>query len=111
MAAALLTVDHVACRQRFFCSRSVIRDCSTNAWFQARMGCTFFALNMAADTEEALLPLAQDVEGFEGALLCCCLVVAVVVIAAAAVAAMSRRRSARFVVCLVFFVGAVLEAV
>ena len=76
------------------------------------MGCTCFALNMAADTEEALLPLAQDVEGFEGALLCCCLVVAVVVIAAAAaVAARSRRRLARSVLCLVFFVGAVLEAV
>ena len=75
------------------------------------MGCTCFALNMAADTEEALLPLAQDVEGFEGALLCCCLVVAVVVIAAAAVAARSRRRLARSVLCPVFFVGAVLEAV
>ena len=66
---------------------------------------------MAADTEEALLPLAQDVEGFEGAFLCRCLVVAVVVIAAAAVAARSRRRVARSVLCPFFFVGAVLEAV
>ena len=69
------------------------------------MGCTCFALNMAVDTEEALLPLAQDVEGFEGALLCCCLVVAVVVIAAAAVAARSRRRVARSVLCPISLLG------
>ena len=75
------------------------------------MGCTCFALNMAADTEEALLPLAQYVSWFRRCFARCCLVVAVVVIAAAAVAAMSRRIPARFVLCLFFFVGAVLEAV
>ena len=51
------------------------------------------------------------VEGFEGAFLCGCQAVAAVVIAASAVAARRRRRVARCVLCLLFFVGAVLEAV
>ena len=51
------------------------------------------------------------VEGFEGAFLCGCQAVAAVVIAASAVAARRRWRVARSVLCLLFFVGAVLEAV
>ena len=51
------------------------------------------------------------VEGFEGAFLCGCQAVAAVVIAASAVAARRRRRVARSVLRLLFFVGAVLEAV
>ena len=44
----------------FFCSRSVIRDRSTNVGFQARIGCTCFALQMSVDREEAVLQLARD---------------------------------------------------
>ena len=51
------------------------------------------------------------VDGFAGAFLCGCQAVAAVVIAASAVAARRRRRVARSVLCLLFFVGAVLEAV
>ena len=52
------------------------------------------------------------VEGLEGAFLCGCQAVAAVVIAASAVAARRRRRRvARSVLRLLFFVGAVLEAV
>ena len=52
------------------------------------------------------------VEGFEGAFLCGCQAVAAVVFAASAVAARRRRRRvARSVLCPLFFVGAVLEAV
>ena len=51
------------------------------------------------------------VDGFAGAFLCGCQAVAAVVIAASAVAARRRWRVARSVLCLLFFVGAVLEAV
>ncbi len=51
------------------------------------------------------------VDGFAGAFLCGCQAVAAVVIAASAVAARRRWRVARSVLCLRFFVGAVLEAV
>ena len=55
--------------------------------------------------------MLRTVEGFEGAFLCGCQAVAAVVFAAFAVAARSRRRVARSVLCPLFFVGAVLEAV
>ena len=55
--------------------------------------------------------MLRTVEGFAGAFLCGCQAVAAVVFAAFAVAARSRRRVARSVLCPLFFVGAVLEAV